>query len=465
LIVLSSDLYVRNFVQTGAFSKFDKENTFYIVADTVKYRGDIEMLPGWIGTVKEQQKRAKFARSVLFPYLTFAHRKDSRSFAFRAERLLHEQRKRSSRWLMRGLYLISRVLGKSLVTFLLHCYGRHKELEGYLTRTKPDIVVIPSSAIDTFGLDATMACKRLGIPSVHVINGWDNLSSKIVFPVKPDYLCVWGNQSLQFAWSVHGIDPLRVHEIGSPVFDAYDNIKRKLDLGAKLDRIYPFDYVLFAGCAVAFDEISALKILDETIERELLPVTIVYRPHPWRLPRSCPDDFFALDFKHVIMDGQVKDAYIDSKDRGTRDPSNALPDLAYYPGLLHHARFVICPLSTMLLEALYFKKDVISIEYDDGVHITSPHALRRYEHFDGIDALQGVWPCTHVSSLAMDFKNIYNLTDIFREKPLLAKQLQHYIYSDDVLYAERLLNAVNDFYIFKMRDFLHYIYHAEGRMP
>jgi len=65
----------------------------------------------------------------------------------------------------------------------------------------------------------------------------------------------------------------------------------------------------------------------------------------------------------------------------------------------------------------------------------------------------------------MDFKNIYNLTDIFREKPLLAKQLQHYIYSDDVLYAERLLNAVNDFYIFKMRDFLHYIYHAEGRMP
>jgi hypothetical protein len=302
--------------------------------------------------------------------------------------------------------------------------------------------VIPTSGLDVLGMDATAACKRLGIPSVHVINGWDNLSSKIVFPVKPDYLCVWGEQSKGFATSVHGIDPVRVYEVGSPQFDAYAQVKEAIAHGMVLERHYPFDHVLFAGCAVAFDEISALKVLDEAIEREHLATTIVYRPHPWRLPRSCPDDFYAVGFKHVVMDAQAVLTYLLSKVRGTMDPAGALPSLDYYPSLLHHARFVVCPLSTMMLEALYFGKDVLSIEYDDLVHLTSPRNLRRYDHFEGIDGVQGVFPCGSISHLGDIFTFLHRRNASPVDKDKLSMQLQHYIHSDATPYAERLHRAV-----------------------
>jgi len=449
LVVLSSDLYVRNFLQTGAFSQFDDNDTFIVSSsdemDGLAGRSDLGGML-YLRGISVGKRRVKFCRSVLFPYLTFSHSKDTTSFGFRARRLLHEG-SRTKKMLARTLYSLSKVFGKSIVSTLARFHRDDTEINEILEDVEPDIVVIPSFVLDVLGMDFIRICKKKKIPTVSVINGWDNLSSKIVFPINPDYLCVWGEQSKSFAHRIHGMKMENVYEIGSPVISEYEKILVDMKNGKKFERHYDFEYVLFAGCSVAFDEISALRILDDAIEKNCWNFKIIYRPHPWRLPRLCADDFYEAKFKHVVIDKQIEASYRESKKSGTREPSDVLPSLDYYPSLLLNSMFMITPLSTMTLEALFLDKMVLSIAYDDGVHLTSPHNLINYEHFEGVDKLYGLFTCRYIDGFAWNFGNMVETLhkQTANETKFIADraQLSHYVFhGDGKTYAERLKHAI-----------------------
>jgi len=478
LIVISSDEFIRNFIRNGSLSEIESENTYYIASSRMKYLDELKSKKFFLASIDISDWSNKGFLNFIFPYLTFIYKSKSSSFDFRSERLLPSYgrnrifnglysifqkvlnklfRRKKKRVSLHGppikqtifhilAFLAAKIVGKAGIPLFFKLFAQNNNLEELILDLNPDIVIIPSSAADVLGNITTRICKLNKVPVIHIISGWDNLSSKIVYPYKPDFLCVWGPQSVEFARDIHAIPPKRVFTIGVPAFDNYFHLKKDKSKLIALKSPYDSEYVLFAGCAVAFDELTALQILEDTIEKEgYQNLKIVYRPHPWRQRRSCPDNFDPRNFKHVILDIQMEENYYQSKlsDSNIYFTRTFLPSLDYYPKLLNNARFVICPLSTMTLESLIFERSVLSVVYDDGIHITSPHNLLRYDHFNGIEYLEGITFCRNKKNLADSFKKVYEETRK-QEKSKIMEQLRYYIYYNDESYAKRLKKVIDN---------------------
>ena len=83
-----------------------------------------------------------------------------------------------------------------------------------------------------------------------------------------------------------------------------------------------------------------------------------------------------------------------------------MQELNYYPRLLVNMEFMICPLSSMLIEGQIFSKKVFVLAYDDGVHPTNPKAMySAYEHLHGIERLKNVRMVFDVNDLEKIFSN------------------------------------------------------------
>jgi hypothetical protein len=220
---------------------------------------------------------------------------------------------------------------------------------------------------------------------------------------------------------IHGFPPDRVTLLGTPRLDSYFILRDQA-----LTRHFDFEYVLFAGLAIALDEITPLRIIEDEIVGNpdvYGGLKVVYSPHSWRQPRVSRDHFDEKEYSHVVMDPQLRDAYY-GKDRRFQ------PDLGYYPALLKHSRFVVASPTTMMIESLIFRKRVLVLAYDDGVHLTSPHnALANYEHFREIERVEGIYLCLEKSSLAEDFGRLrLHQEEVDTERQ--ARDLDYFLFDD-----------------------------------
>jgi hypothetical protein len=273
--------------------------------------------------------------------------------------------------------------------------------------------------------DAIRAARRQRIPSLLLIHNWDNLSSKGAFAVRPDWLGVWGDQAVEHAVRIHGFPRERVRKLGAPSLDPYFH-----HVPGSTESPFPFRYALFAGCYAPFDERSALIELDREIETRNLDLTIVYRPHPHRRPRKTPDLVEDGEFRHVVIDPQMREIYADSRAEyqlGARRAQPLLPPLDYYPALFEHAEFVICPLSTMIVEAAAFERRVLVVDY---------------EHFEGIDRINGF----HLARTSSDLPRLMVELERGEGHPQtpLREQIRWWLHHDERTYAERLADLVEE---------------------
>jgi hypothetical protein len=455
LIVISHDLFVRNYLTTDALADVEKENDcYYLASDRVKGREHLENKKHFLGYYHFPKSLEK-KHYAYFNILMWRFRDRSTSFRFRFRRLMRLDTLKyrgSLRTYVSGLVrfaygnlfdsgspLRSVLLGNRAVYAIL---GRvyqnripvNKDLERYVTNLKPDLILFPSSAYDPDGNDVARIGKLCGVPTLFLIDNWDNLSSKSIFWAFPDHLGVWGQQSKEQAMRIHGFPPDRVTLLGTPRFDSYFILRDQA-----LTRHFDFQYVLFAGLAIAFDEVAALQTIEDEIAGKpdvYGGLKVVYRPHPWRQKRISQDHFDEKEYSHVIMDPQLRDAYYG------RDMLFQ-PDLGYYPALLKHSRFVVASPTTMLIESLIFRKRVLVLAYDDGVHVTSPHnAWTNYEHFRGIERVEGISLCLEKSFLAEHFRQLWlDQQEVDAERQ--ARDLDYFLFDDGGRYRERLAALVS----------------------
>jgi hypothetical protein len=251
---------------------------------------------------------------------------------------------------------------------------------------------------------------------------------------------VWGPQSAEHAQRIHGFPAAAVRVLGAPSLDGYF----RHEPGSTEPR-FPFRYALFAGCYAPFDELSALQTLERTIAEERLDLKVVYRPHPHRRGRLRPDRFDERRFEHVVLDPDLRDLYKRAFEDFEDDPSRKprLPSLESYPSLFEHAEFVICPLSTMIVEAAAFERQVLVIAYDDGIHPNSPAEVVRYEHFEGIEAIDGFSICRSREQLRPLFLALAR--DRRPPSRPLRDQIRWWLHFDErSTYAERLAGFVDE---------------------
>lgn len=436
LIVLGADNYVRNFVEAGAFDAIEDDETYYVASEREVVHAETEAVlasrSNYLGRIADPPGRAKpYAKLQLL--LLSALRGRSRTIREKERRLPWHQR-------LRYRVASHPLLRDRLTRRYLRRAGRNDSLHELMRSLRPDLVIAPSGGINAFVTDALRSARELDITSLVLVFNWDNLSSKGAFAVKPDYLAVWGEQSVEHAMRIHGFERERVRILGVPSFDSYFHHEP-----GTAPSPFPYRYALFAGCYAPFDEASALERLDRVVDEHGLDLKIVYRPHPHRRPRKRPDYVDEERFRHVVIDPQVRDIYEASfaeYRRGAPRHNPRYPPLDYYPGLLENAAFTICPLSTMIVESAIFERRVLVIAYDDGVHPESPAEVVKYDHFEGIERVEGFHLCTTAEDLSRLFLELAAETAPL--EPPLRDQIRWWLHHDRDTYAERLARLVRE---------------------
>ena len=390
--LIISQIHIRNYISTNALDFISiKHDCQFIVLDGLD-------LP------KQFQAKHSIERITkipfrnhwrLFEFLMFEKRSVSTTFRFRIKRLYFPNLANGESTLWGGVknvlrriklfliwlvYLFSTLPGISpLVLALLKArLERSEELEKKTLQHNPDIIVLPSSAYDPIGMEMVRIARKIQSKTMMIIDNWDNLSSKSVMYDLPDFLSVWGQQSIEHAVSIQGMPPERIFTLGTPRFDGYFKLRDQ-----QLPNCFEFRYLLFVGTALEFDERGALEALDECISTNsaLRGMKIVYRPHPWRQSKR---KFVIDDLSNVLLDPQVEAAF-------QQGDKSQQPDLAYYPSLLQNAEAVVGGMTTMLIEALIMRTPYMALIWDDPDCITNMREVfSNYMHFRGTENLEAL---------------------------------------------------------------------------
>ena len=304
-----------------------------------------------------------------------------------------------------------------------------ESLENKIINIKPDLIILPTKASDTYYFDLKKISDKHKIDLLYLIDNWDNVSAKSVI-FSNQYYGVWGQQSYEQVKKIHKISLKSIFILGSPRFE---NFFRLRDTSIK--RHYKNKYILFLENTYP-REIISLKFLDKIVNtfKNFNDYKIIYRPHPWRKSKEL---IKIKNYKNVIIDKQLSQAY-KKKDFSFKSQ----PDLNYYPSLIKNAEFIIAGPTTMVIESLIFRKKILLLAFKESSHPYSPHNLYKlYEHFKGINKFKNIFLNKSLNNLEKDIKRLYfkkklnyNYIDTYRN---------YFLYRDKKGYKLRLSKIID----------------------
>lgn len=193
-----------------------------------------------------------------------------------------------------------------------------KKMESFLKSEKPDVILItPLVNFGSFQTDYIKAGHRLGIPVVFLPFSWDNLTTKGLMHVTPDYVLVWNETQKKEAITLHGMPEDNVIVCGAWRFDGFFNMKpdmtrEELYSYYNLNSARPLVTYLCSSKFTFPEEVAFVKNLLKEIrssDDELLKhCNIIVRPHPTNKAVWLAVDI--ADFKNVsIWDFNLDNSY------------------------------------------------------------------------------------------------------------------------------------------------------------
>jgi hypothetical protein len=357
LFVVYTTQHYRDFLKTGALSEIKDRLIFLVDPGLVKM--DFGVSSDRV-IYYSFPKNKEINHRRVFNINSFQNRKRIPVFT------AHQALAFKSKWKIFKYKLLALPVLNSLLKFIFLILGRDKKLFELVSKINPSLLIIPSHAYEGMTFELIRIARKLKIPSFMIADSWDTLPTKTTFTYKPDYVGVQSRQSVEHAVDIKGMPRERVVVLGFPRFMGYLKSKGKI-----VPSPYPFPYVVYVGISGPFNELGALRKMDEMIEKYKLNIKVIYRANIVQRPRKCPDVFFEYDFKHVILDTPARTYY---KMDMVRDSFNPIltQDIDYYVRLLSNMEFMICPESTMILEGSLMDKRVYVLVYDDGIHAHNP---------------------------------------------------------------------------------------------
>ena len=386
---------------------------------------------------------------LIFDLFMWRNRKKSKSFLHRIKRTrgfnLHFNEKQSIaiktlRIFGRLIrYLKYRLLYNTLanpiafpfVFKLLNYFSKNNQsLEKEIIRIAPKLVIYPSNAYEAIGIDVVNISREQKIKSIFIIDNWDNISSKSILWAKPDRLLLWGEQTKHQAIKIQNFDPEKISCVGASRFDQYYKKSKE-----KITSHFNFNYILFTGFSLPFNEAKLVKLIDDILSRNkdiFGDTKLVYRPHPNRQGR---DTVKGIQLKNTIVDPQLEDWYFNSMNKNIKSAS---PALDYYPSLLQNAEMIIASLTSMIIESLIFKKKTLIVAYKEARNPSSPYrVLHDYHHFDDLFCTEGIDICLAIENFENDLIHAWqqrNKLDLNK----LEKDCNFLCHNDDKDYSKRI---------------------------
>ena len=178
----------------------------------------------------------------------------------------------------------------------------------HLRKRRPDVVVLGVRGSRSLtSSNYAEAARKLGIPSLHCVASWDNLTTRPRMRELPQRLVVWNETQLQEAVQLHGVPAERVVVTGAPSFDQWFTWRPRArdDFLARIGLDPARPVVLWVGSALNQwepREVSLvrrwLEALRSSSDRSLRETGVLLRPHPLR--DEWPEQHFQ-DFENVAI--------------------------------------------------------------------------------------------------------------------------------------------------------------------
>lgn len=157
-----------------------------------------------------------------------------------------------------------------------------------LKRCRPDVIVAsPYIYGRSLEKEYVRAAHHLGIPTIAVVQSWDNLTTKGTYNIQPDVLLVWNAPLLEEAVEIHAVPRGKIVITGAPRFDTWFATEPSRSRGefyaqVGLDPELSFVTYLCSSYSIAGDETAfvvelAQALLDDPKTKEL---KILVRPYP-----------------------------------------------------------------------------------------------------------------------------------------------------------------------------------------
>lgn len=238
--------------------------------------------------------------------------------------------------------------------------GKSSSFEQLMAELKPDVIVHPTVLEGLFVNDLIRWGKAGEVPTVFLMNSWDNPAVKAMACGHPDWLVVWGEQTRRLAHEHLGMPLDKILTFGAAQFDVYREPPQlnRAEFLRTCGIAENQPLIVYAGSSKGVKEVQHLIALEDAIERGILPrCHVLFRPHPWRGTIAGEVDFFSRAWKHVTIDPEMADYYR----RSLANPAIIhTPDIAHTHVVLAACDLLISPVSTILLEAVIHGKPILA---------------------------------------------------------------------------------------------------------
>lgn len=217
---------------------------------------------------------------------------------------------------------------------------------------RPDIVICsPVVTASHFEVEYMKAAKKQGIPTVAFIATWDNLTTKRIFNIEPDYVMVWNEIQHGELIRYHQIPEEKIRVCGAATFDHWFTDDYKIPRQEFLEQVgFAPDsrYILYVGSSsiVKEDKDILLDLISELHKNiSTRKIKVIVRPHPTA----------RIDKDILTPEGVV-----------IWPPTTSFPDtkdqrLVYFNSL-YHAEAVIGISTSAFVEAALLDRPCISLD-------------------------------------------------------------------------------------------------------
>lgn len=429
LIVLPGDIVAKTLVASGALSELSSRHELHFLASTDASRsqgiGCIRLNPEY----KSSSVLQRFDLLFWYLELTFLLRNRSEN-----PRENFKFRQLGGFW-QAVLFIIAQQ-GFIQVARLIDgfIFKSDRQIESLLRTIRPDLVIMPGSALDSYSFIVGRTAKRLGLQTLFIVTHWDYFSKKGLFRFFPDKVYLWGDDMLNSALR-HGDYPSDMFSIvGAPQFQKYmSGLPTREDAARRLGLDVGKKWLLYAAPSLPFDDISILYDVNRYIDEfHQGLVGIIFRPHPRGQGRKSRLCLRIEDLSNVTLDTPL--------------PSSPEVD-QHYLDLLTLCSGLISPWSTMVLEFGLLGRPSLCLSFLDGVNDYDWQRAESSDHVRALLSRKTVLNCTRRSNLRDKLLDLIAVSDDVNQVDMIRQSIGLAVYSDSSTYSERLLCQVE-------RDFL-----------
>ena len=302
------------------------------------------------------------------------------------------------------LFLINKLFGTLEITRSLWrsfegLFIRGDEFDKLFEKYKPIKLITADYGTKPFEIRLLRSAKRHGIKSIAVVPSWDNLTSKGVMGIKPDYLAVWNEIMYNEAVELHTFKKENIFITGPLQFDNFFDPSFRIDKDAFNTKfgVRPDQPVIVFGTITPqyFKyNLDILKILKEFIENGTVKRNpkVIIRIHPQVVSNPTLGD--NLDqYRNLVSSSSIFSLSLPDIDDWATMQVPLETDFKDLISILTHSSICIASASTLIFDSFACNTSFIGVGFDGNEPPLPKHkSVRRmfeFEHYKNVYQIGG----------------------------------------------------------------------------